>query len=81
LKISATNYNQLRELKELYTQMTESITDKFVLKSLEKYGARLDTFINMDPELKDKEPGKRFIFFCNKEFNHRGEKSPQRMQG
>ena len=38
--------------------MLEAVTDKFVLKSLEKYGARLDTFISMDPELKDKEPGK-----------------------
>ena len=38
--------------------MLEAVTDKFVLKSLEKYGARLDTFISMDPEVKDKEPGK-----------------------
>lgn len=39
-KVNDSNFKNLRELKDLYDQMTTIIGDKNVLKGLEKYGQR-----------------------------------------
>ena len=50
LQISTTNFTQLRELKQLYTQMVYSLKNKLVLKSQKKFGSSLNEFISHDPE-------------------------------
>ena len=49
------NYAKLREIKELLRLMLDAVSEKLILKPLEKYGARLDELIALDPSLQQQE--------------------------
>ena len=55
LQITPNNYGKLRELQLLNGKMLDAVTDKLCLKSLEKFGSRLDDCIVQDPALKEDE--------------------------
>ena len=51
LQITSDNFVKLKELKLFHTQMTTAVRDKLCLKSLERFGTRLDEWLRKDPEL------------------------------
>ena len=56
LQITANNFVKLKELKVFHTHMMQAVRDKLCLKSLERFGMRLDEWLSKDPELEvDKE--------------------------
>merc|ERR1712226_926440 len=56
LQITIVNFVKLKELKVFHTHMMQAVRDKLCLKSLERFGMRLDEWLSKDPELEvDKE--------------------------
>ena len=49
LRISIDDFTRLKEIKALYQQMIESVKDKGYLKSLEKFGQKLDLYLEQNP--------------------------------
>ena len=54
-QVTPNNYAKLREIKELLRLMLDAVSEKLILKPLEKYGARLDELIALDPSLQQQE--------------------------
>ena len=55
LQVTPNNYAKLREIKELLRLMLDAVSEKLILKPLEKYDARLDELIALDPSLQQQE--------------------------
>ena len=51
LQITANNFVKIKELKIFHTQMTQAVRDKLSLKSLERFGMRIDEWLTKDPDL------------------------------
>ena len=51
LQITVNNFVKLKELKVFQTHMMQAVRDKLCLKSLERFGLRLDEWLSKDPEL------------------------------
>ena len=49
LGITVDDYNRLKEFKALYAQMIDGVKDKLCLKSLEKFGKRVETYLEQNP--------------------------------
>jgi len=49
LRISIDDFTRLKEIKALYQQMIEAVKDKGYLKSLEKFGQKLDLYLEQNP--------------------------------
>ena len=51
LQVTPNNYTKLREIKDLLKLMVEAVSEKLLVKTLEKYSTRLDELIALDPSL------------------------------
>ena len=51
LQITIVNFVKLKELKLFHTHMMQAVRDKLCLRSLERFGMRLDDWLSKDPEL------------------------------
>merc|ERR1719167_811820 len=51
LQITMNNFVKLKELKVFQTHMMQAVRDKLCLKSLKRFGLRLDEWLSKDPEL------------------------------
>ena len=45
LRISVDDFTKLKDLKALYQQMKDCVKDKVYLKSLEKFGQKIEAYI------------------------------------
>jgi len=55
LQVTPNNYSKLREIKDLLKLMVEAVSEKLLVKTLEKYSTRLDELIALDPSLLQRE--------------------------
>lgn len=59
LNISSDDFTKLRELKALHQQMAESVKDKICLKTLEKFGKRVEVYLEQNPDKEENEESKK----------------------